>query len=191
MVTAGRAVSTEACIDVNDRACVNVSPVQCIYEFDDAWGTLRFEVEAGSGEVERAAVRSKQSTGQSRSCGDVWQQHPLCENRRVHLVHCTTHARNIGAAAVTRSTAPGARGTPARISSQTSSNSVSRRWSTATTTSKSESHRISLRDPEDVPGCFGSAWPREPARVVGSYARVSMARSWSIVGVPAGPSGVG
>ena len=51
MVTAGRAVITEACIDVNDRACVNVSPVQCIYEFDDAWGPF-------DSRSRRAAVRS-------------------------------------------------------------------------------------------------------------------------------------
>ena len=30
----GIAVITEACIDVKDRACVDVCPVQCIYEFD-------------------------------------------------------------------------------------------------------------------------------------------------------------
>jgi NAD-dependent dihydropyrimidine dehydrogenase PreA subunit len=31
---AGLAIITEACIDVKDRACVDVCPVQCIYEFD-------------------------------------------------------------------------------------------------------------------------------------------------------------
>ena len=30
----GIAVITEACIDVKDRACVDVCPVQCIYEYD-------------------------------------------------------------------------------------------------------------------------------------------------------------
>jgi NAD-dependent dihydropyrimidine dehydrogenase PreA subunit len=30
----GVAIITEACIDVKDRACVDVCPVQCIYEFD-------------------------------------------------------------------------------------------------------------------------------------------------------------
>ena len=30
----GLAIITEACIDVKDRACVDVCPVQCIYEFD-------------------------------------------------------------------------------------------------------------------------------------------------------------
>ena len=33
---AGLAIITEACIDVKDRACVDVCPVQCIYEFDPA-----------------------------------------------------------------------------------------------------------------------------------------------------------
>ena len=28
------AIITEACIDVKDRACVDVCPVQCIYEYD-------------------------------------------------------------------------------------------------------------------------------------------------------------
>jgi NAD-dependent dihydropyrimidine dehydrogenase PreA subunit len=31
---AGLAIITEACIDVKDRACVDVCPVQCIYEDD-------------------------------------------------------------------------------------------------------------------------------------------------------------
>ena len=48
----GLAIITEACIDVKDRACVNVCPVQCIYEFDPAKGELFSEVEAGSGEIE-------------------------------------------------------------------------------------------------------------------------------------------
>ena len=30
----GIAVITEACIDTKDRACVDVCPVQCIYEYD-------------------------------------------------------------------------------------------------------------------------------------------------------------
>ena len=33
---AGIAIITEACIDTKDRACVDVCPVQCIYEFDPA-----------------------------------------------------------------------------------------------------------------------------------------------------------
>jgi Fe-S-cluster-containing hydrogenase component 2 len=49
---AGLAIITEACIDVKDRACVDVCPVQCIYEFDAATGQLFSEAEAGSGEIE-------------------------------------------------------------------------------------------------------------------------------------------
>jgi Fe-S-cluster-containing hydrogenase component 2 len=48
----GLAIITEACIDVKDRACVDVCPVQCIYEFDPAKNMLFSEDEAGSGEVE-------------------------------------------------------------------------------------------------------------------------------------------
>ena len=51
---AGVAIITEACIDVKDRACVDVCPVQCIYEFDPASNTLRSEEEAGSGIVENS-----------------------------------------------------------------------------------------------------------------------------------------
>jgi NAD-dependent dihydropyrimidine dehydrogenase PreA subunit len=36
----GIAIITEACIDVKDRACVNVCPVQCIYEFDQHTNVL-------------------------------------------------------------------------------------------------------------------------------------------------------
>lgn len=49
---AGIAIITEACIDVKDRACVDVCPVQCIYEYDPATNTLFSEDEAGSGEIE-------------------------------------------------------------------------------------------------------------------------------------------
>ena len=48
----GLAIITEACIDVKDRACVDVCPVQCIYEFDPNNNRLASEVEAGSGTVE-------------------------------------------------------------------------------------------------------------------------------------------
>ena len=48
----GLAVITEACIDVKDRACVDVCPVQCIYEFDPAKNILFSEEEHGSGVVE-------------------------------------------------------------------------------------------------------------------------------------------
>jgi Fe-S-cluster-containing hydrogenase component 2 len=49
---AGLAIITEACIDVKDRACVDVCPVQCIYEYDASTGRLFSEAEAGSGEIE-------------------------------------------------------------------------------------------------------------------------------------------
>lgn len=53
---AGLAIITEACIGVKDRACVDVCPVQCIYEFDEATNRLISEIEAGSGIVETAHV---------------------------------------------------------------------------------------------------------------------------------------
>src|SRR5437879_4737118 len=49
---AGLAIITEACIDVKDRACVDVCPVQCIYEFDATKNVLFSEDEAGSGVIE-------------------------------------------------------------------------------------------------------------------------------------------
>ena len=49
---AGLAIITEACIDVKDRACVDVCPVQCIYEFDPQKNVLFAEDEAGSGITE-------------------------------------------------------------------------------------------------------------------------------------------
>ena len=48
----GIAIITEACIDVKDRACVDVCPVQCIYEFDPKNNVLFSEAEAGSGVIE-------------------------------------------------------------------------------------------------------------------------------------------
>ena len=48
----GLAIITEACIDVKDRACVDVCPVQCIYEFDPKTNTLFSEDAAGSGVIE-------------------------------------------------------------------------------------------------------------------------------------------
>ena len=48
----GLAIITEACIDVKDRACVDVCPVQCIYEYEPAKNVLFSEDEAGSGTVE-------------------------------------------------------------------------------------------------------------------------------------------
>jgi len=49
LTVSGLAIITEACIDVKDRACVDVCPVQCIYEFDPQKNALFSEEEAGSG----------------------------------------------------------------------------------------------------------------------------------------------
>ena len=51
----GIAIITEACIDVKDRACVDVCPVQCIYEFDPKNNVLFSEVQAGNGEIENTS----------------------------------------------------------------------------------------------------------------------------------------
>ena len=51
---AGVAIITEACIGVKDRACVDVCPVQCIYEYDPVANQLVSEEVAGSGVVETA-----------------------------------------------------------------------------------------------------------------------------------------
>jgi ferredoxin len=48
----GLAIITEACIDTKDRACVDVCPVQCIYEYDATKNILFSEAEAGSGVIE-------------------------------------------------------------------------------------------------------------------------------------------
>lgn len=50
----GIAIITEACIETKDRACVDVCPVQCIYEFDPVNNILFSEVEAGSGTIENS-----------------------------------------------------------------------------------------------------------------------------------------
>jgi Fe-S-cluster-containing hydrogenase component 2 len=50
----GIAIITEACIDVKDRACVDVCPVQCIYEYDPNQNLLFSEVEAGNGVIENS-----------------------------------------------------------------------------------------------------------------------------------------
>jgi NAD-dependent dihydropyrimidine dehydrogenase PreA subunit len=50
----GLAIITEACIDTKDRACVDVCPVQCIYEYDPTTNTMFSEVEAGSGIIENS-----------------------------------------------------------------------------------------------------------------------------------------
>jgi Fe-S-cluster-containing hydrogenase component 2 len=56
---AGLAIITEACIDVKDRACVDVCPVQCIYEFDPQKNVLFSEEQAGSGIVENTHTPSQ------------------------------------------------------------------------------------------------------------------------------------
>ena len=60
---AGLAIITEACIDVKDRACVDVCPVQCIYEFDPQKNMLFSEVEAGSGTIETTHTANPDSIG--------------------------------------------------------------------------------------------------------------------------------
>ena len=50
----GLAIITEACIDVKDRACVDVCPVQCIYEFNVEQNFLFSEQQHGSGVVENS-----------------------------------------------------------------------------------------------------------------------------------------
>ena len=60
---AGLAIITEACIDVKDRACVDVCPVQCIYEFDAAGNVLFSEAEAGSGVIENTHTPSPDAIG--------------------------------------------------------------------------------------------------------------------------------
>lgn len=51
---AGLAIITEACIDTKDQACVDVCPVQCIYQYDAANNVLFSEEEHGSGVVENS-----------------------------------------------------------------------------------------------------------------------------------------
>ena len=48
----GVAIITEACLDTKDKACVDVCPVQCIYEFDPQKNILFSQVEAGDGPIE-------------------------------------------------------------------------------------------------------------------------------------------
>lgn len=45
------AIITEACIGTKDRACVEVCPVQCIYELDPAENVLFSEDQPGEGVV--------------------------------------------------------------------------------------------------------------------------------------------
>jgi Fe-S-cluster-containing hydrogenase component 2 len=58
---AGLAIITEACLDVKDRACVDVCPVQCIYEYDPGTNVLFAEAEAGSGVIENTHTPNPES----------------------------------------------------------------------------------------------------------------------------------
>ena len=60
---AGVAIITEACIDVKDRACVDVCPVQCIYEFNPDTNVLFSEVEAGDGVIENSHAPAAEAIG--------------------------------------------------------------------------------------------------------------------------------
>ena len=59
----GIAIITEACIGVKDRACVDVCPVQCIYEFDPVGNVLVSEQAAGSGIVENSHAPDADAIG--------------------------------------------------------------------------------------------------------------------------------
>jgi NAD-dependent dihydropyrimidine dehydrogenase PreA subunit len=59
----GIAIITEACIGVKDRACVDVCPVQCIYEFDAVNNVLVSEQAAGSGIVENSHTPNADMVG--------------------------------------------------------------------------------------------------------------------------------
>ena len=76
----GIAIITEACIGMKDRACVDVCPVQCIYEFDPAKDQLFSEEEAGSGEIENTHPPNPDTSGSSAT-------DPVREPGRVHVVH--------------------------------------------------------------------------------------------------------
>jgi ferredoxin len=60
---AGIAIITEACIGTKDRACVDVCPVQCIYEFDVQKNQLFSEAEAGSGVIENTHTPNPDAIG--------------------------------------------------------------------------------------------------------------------------------
>ena len=90
---AGLAIITEACIDVKDRACVDVCPVQCIYEFDPTNNVLFSEEQAGSGVIETSHTPN---AGRDR---DLRRQHALREPRRVHVVHRVLPARRLSRSA--------------------------------------------------------------------------------------------
>jgi len=95
---AGLAIITEACIDVKDPACVDVCPVQCIYELNPKTNTLFSKEEAGSGVVENSHApmsagdvtsrvgRSSGRVGEltsGRNCPKGWhRRHLLCRMAR-------------------------------------------------------------------------------------------------------------
>ena len=85
---AGLAIITEACIDVKDRACVDVCPVQCIYEFDPVNNVL-------FSEGRPAAGRSRQTHAESGRDRDLRRQRAVRESRRVHVVHRVLSARRV------------------------------------------------------------------------------------------------
>ena len=58
----GLAIITEACISVKDRACVDVCPVQCIYEYDSTKNVLISEEVAGSGTIENSHTPNSDHT---------------------------------------------------------------------------------------------------------------------------------
>ena len=67
----GIATITEASIGTKDRACVDVCPAQCIYEFDPVHDVLFSEVEARSRLIENSHVPNADAVatfGPSISC---------------------------------------------------------------------------------------------------------------------------
>ena len=56
-------VITSPCIDTKDKACVDVCPVQCIYEFNPAQSQLFSEEQAGSGEVANTHTANPEMVG--------------------------------------------------------------------------------------------------------------------------------
>ena len=85
----GIAIITEACIETKDRACVDVCPVQCVYEFDPVKNILFSEVEAGSETIENSHAPNPRRHRHLR------RQHPLREHRRVHVMHRVLPARRL------------------------------------------------------------------------------------------------
>ncbi len=108
----GVAIITEACIGTKDRGCVDVCPVQCIYEFDPVNNVLFSEVEAGNGEIENSHAPNPDAiaifadtmlyvnTDECTSCTACYQPRSGCPTgRRVRHTTPPTRAR----ATITRS----------------------------------------------------------------------------------------